>query len=58
MQDSNICIIVKLLAIEEDDEGEGNYSKGHTTLHCRDRRINTFSVSFKRFEVSKKHSIF
>ena len=43
MQDSNICNIVKLLAKEEDDEGEGNYSNGHTTLHCR---INTFSVSF------------
>ena len=37
MQESSICNIVILLAIEEDDEGEGNYSNiGHTTLHCRD----------------------
>jgi hypothetical protein len=36
MQESNICNIVKVLAIEEDDEGEGNYSEGHTTPHCCD----------------------
>jgi hypothetical protein len=36
MQESNICNIVKVLATEEDDEGEGNYSKGHTTPHCCD----------------------
>jgi len=49
MQESNICNIVKLLAIEEDDEGEGNYSKGHTILHCQD--VSNEDLSLQDFIV-------
>ena len=36
MQQSNIA---KVLAIEEDDEGKGNYSEGHAIIHCWDASI-------------------